>query len=121
MGDRRGGDERGHLVPVLHAVEALEDPFALSEQDGHEDEVKLVDEAGLQVLPDRGGPAADADVLPLGGREGLLEGRLDAARAKSSSMPSLPPSRPNIALKNLVAKAQSMSFRPFLPKGASRD
>src|SRR5476649_321397 len=70
--------ERHAFILLFHAAQALEDALPLAQEDGHLDQIQLVDQAGLQVLAHGGRPAADADVLALGRRECLLQGGLDA-------------------------------------------
>jgi hypothetical protein len=48
------------------------------EQDGHEVDPDLVDQAGRKVLPAEVGAAHDGHVLVAGGGSGLLERALDA-------------------------------------------
>src|SRR5947209_12746038 len=54
--------------------------FAAAEEDGRDDEVQLVEQAGGEVLADRRGTAADAHVLLSRGLLRLLERRLDPVR-----------------------------------------
>ena len=53
-------------------ADRIEEALAGVEEDRDDHHVQLVDQPGLDVLADRGGAAAEADVLAAGGRERLL-------------------------------------------------
>lgn len=61
------------LVPIGKPLHPGEQRFALPQQQGRLDELQLVDQPGVQVLPDGRGSAADSDILAPGGGEGLME------------------------------------------------
>src|SRR5437870_3284054 len=88
---RDGGraDELDALVAVWAAVEVFEEPLAAAEQDGHDHEVHLVDQASAEVLLDRGNAAAESDVISVGGLEPSLERRLDAVVNEVERGPAL--------------------------------
>ena len=54
-------------LPSVERAVLVEEPFASVQQDGHDDHVQLVEQAGARVLPDGRHPAAQADV-PTAGR-----------------------------------------------------
>lgn len=59
-------------------VDAVEQVLAAAEQHGRDGQVQIVDEAGLDVLADGGGAAAEADVFAFGGGPCLFERGVDA-------------------------------------------
>jgi hypothetical protein len=56
----------------------VEQPLTAAEKGGHDRQVQLIDQAGPEVLLDRGGPASEPDVVAVGGLERSLERRIDA-------------------------------------------
>jgi hypothetical protein len=60
-------------------VDSREQALARPEQDGRDGEVHLINEARLQVLPDRRHTAAESHVLTPGGVAGALQRFVDAA------------------------------------------
>lgn len=73
-----GRDLAGAAVAELRHVQPGEKMLAGAEQDRRDREMHLVDQAFLQILPDRGDAAADPHILVLGGRLRLFERRMDA-------------------------------------------
>ena len=67
----------------------VEETFAAAEEDGHDRQVQIVDEAGPQVLLDRGHAAAEPDVGLAGGIGRPLQGRLDAVLDEVEGGPAL--------------------------------
>jgi hypothetical protein len=63
---------------VRAAVEVIEEPLTAAQQDRHDRQVQVVDQAGVEVLLDGGGTAADPDVGSSGRLRGSSERRLDA-------------------------------------------
>ena len=57
----------------LRVADVLQQPLPGPQDDRHDMEVELVEEASREVLIDRAGTASDLDVLVAGGRAGLLE------------------------------------------------
>ena len=55
-------DMLAHLVAERGHVETGEERLAATEEDGRDDEMHLVDEPGVQILPDSGCASAEADV-----------------------------------------------------------
>ena len=59
--DVRGGAGAGDMLGAFVAqgakIDPLQEMLAAAEQDGSDGEVELVDETGLEKLPDRGDPA----------------------------------------------------------------
>ena len=78
MRDRRRHDELDALVAVGDALEVVEEALATAEEDRHDRDVQLVDEAGAQVLLDGRRAAAEPDVVAAGRVDRLLERGLDA-------------------------------------------
>ncbi len=92
-GVRGGGrtDQLDSFVARCAAVQLVEEPFAVAEQDGGDDQAQGVDEPGTKVLLDGG--STTVDVLPAGGGKGaLVECR---AQPKPVRRPS--PHRPSAA------------------------
>ena len=65
------------LVAERSQIEASEQRLAGTKQHRPDGQVHFVDEAGAQVLSNRGGPAAEADVTVTSGRFRSLEGGMD--------------------------------------------
>src|SRR5205807_3097297 len=88
---RDGGraDELDAFVAVRAAVEVVEEPLAAAEQDGHDHQVHLVDQAGAEVLLDLGDATAEPDVVSTSSPERPLERRLDALVDKVERRPAL--------------------------------
>src|SRR5262245_49812608 len=80
--DVRGGAGARLVIDTFVAQRAQihprEDALPASQQRRRDDEVELVDQAGAQVLADRGDPAAQADVAPRRGFLRLLERSVDS-------------------------------------------
>jgi hypothetical protein len=56
----------------------IEEALAAAQQDGHDRQVELADQARPEVLLDGGGAAPQPDVVAVGRLDRSLEGRLDA-------------------------------------------
>src|SRR2546423_1925689 len=67
------GDRLCAFIPEGAQVEVAEQRLSAPEQHGAHGEMQLVDQARLQVLPDGGDSAADADVAAAGRGPCLLE------------------------------------------------
>lgn len=80
-------DEFDALIPVWAAVEVLEEPLAAAEQDGHDRQVQVVDQACAKVLLNCGRATADPDVSSVGGLESSLQRRFDTAVDKWNVVP----------------------------------
>jgi len=57
MQRRRRTDEFGNLIPVWCVREVVEEPLAAAQQEWGVRQVDLVDEAGAEILLDRGNAA----------------------------------------------------------------
>ena len=68
----------GELIAEGGEIEIAKDAFAAADEDGGEDEMHLVDEAGAQVLLDGGGASAEANIFAVGGGDGLLQRAVNA-------------------------------------------
>src|SRR5262249_48163251 len=66
-------DVLGAGIAELHQVEAGEEMFTSAEEHRRDCEVELIDEAELEILPDRRDPAAEADIFAAGGFDRALE------------------------------------------------
>src|SRR4051794_8695732 len=55
------------VFEIQRLREVLEEALSATEDDRRDDDVELVDDAGIESLPDDVGSAADADVLIAGG------------------------------------------------------
>src|SRR5215467_16275965 len=60
-------------VVGLEAAQIVPEPDAAPEEYRCDGDVELVDEAGLEEVAHRGGPAADPDVLAVSGGNGAVE------------------------------------------------
>ncbi len=80
MGGLGGGNVAGAMEAELKEIEVGEELFAGAEEDGREDEVHFVDEAGAEDLLNGGDPTADANVFAVGGGAGERGSGFDAAR-----------------------------------------
>jgi hypothetical protein len=78
VGDQRGRPRRHDLQ--LAGRHPVEQPLAAAEQDRRDVGAQLVDEAGPQVLVDRGRAAGDGDIPVAGAAR---------ARVSAASMPSV--------------------------------
>ena len=76
--DGRRADELDVVVAIWATVKVVEEPLAAAEQDGHDHQVHVVDQASAEILLNGGSATADPDVVSVGGVERLLERRLDA-------------------------------------------
>src|SRR5581483_7914648 len=83
------GGVLGALVAKCAQVEPLHQMFASAEEDGGDDEVKIVEEARLQILADRRHAAADADVPIARGLARALQRFIDSARHEVEHRSSL--------------------------------
>src|SRR5512144_1186703 len=72
------GHVLGARIPESRQVDTSQQVFACPEEDRSDCEVEFVDEAGLQVLPDRGDSTPQANVLLARSSLRLGESRLDA-------------------------------------------
>src|SRR6478735_3681031 len=79
VGDADARDGRRVAEEGGHAGEVVEEPYPGPEQDRREVDAEVVDEAGVEELPDGVG-AVDADGLPARGGLRLLHGALEAVR-----------------------------------------
>ncbi len=87
--DRGGCDEFDALVAFGIAVEMVEQPFAAVEQDGHDHQVQVVDQAGAEVLLNGGDTTAESDVLSVGGLACSFEYRVDTVIDEVERRPAL--------------------------------
>ena len=77
------------IESALEQARAVEQPRAAAEQQRHNVQVQLVEQAGREVLLHDVGAAAERDVPAAGGREGLLERRLDPVGDEREARPAL--------------------------------
>lgn len=87
MCDRRRAEELHALIAIWAAVEMVEEPLAAAEEDGHDHQVQVVDQAGAEVLLHGGSATSDPDVTSVGGFERSRERRLDAVWTKWNTVP----------------------------------
>ncbi len=59
-------------------IDAVQEMLPGAEQDGSDGEMQLVDQAGPQILPNRGHAATEADIAAAGCRGRLLQGSVNA-------------------------------------------
>ena len=67
-------------ITQCDCVDAGEEVFARTEQDRADSDVHLVNKSGLEVLPDRGGPAAEPNILASGRVGRPLQCGMDSVR-----------------------------------------
>src|ERR1043166_2638086 len=77
------------LVPKLHQVQSAQQVFAAAENDWCNGEMQLVNQAGLQILPDCGRAATQPDIQSIRGFLGTLQGRVDTVRNEMKGGASL--------------------------------
>ena len=70
MRDGLRAEDLDAFIAVRATVEVVEEALAPAEQDGDDHQVHVVDQAGAQVVLDRGSATADPDVAAAGGIEG---------------------------------------------------
>ena len=73
MGDAAGGAHRLDGEALLQALQSVPEGLAAAEEDWHERDVHVVDQAGGEELADGGRAAADADVEATRGLPGRRE------------------------------------------------
>jgi hypothetical protein len=78
VADRRGVDDANALVASLLPARVVEETCAIAQKHGHDVDIHLVNQAGLQVLLGQGGAAAQGDVFAPPRVLGPLKRCLDA-------------------------------------------
>jgi hypothetical protein len=63
VADRRGVDDANAPVASLLPARVVEETCAIAQKHGHDVDIHLVNQAGLQVLLGHGGAAAQGDVF----------------------------------------------------------
>src|SRR5262249_16462754 len=88
MSDAAGGAYRLDAEALLDPLEPVPHPLPAPEDDGHDGDVQVVDQVGVQELTDSGRPPADANVqaargLP-GDFQGLGRARVDEVKRRAA-------------------------------------
>jgi hypothetical protein len=72
-----GGTPACHVLHTFVAqrtrIDSIQQMFPRTKQDGRDDQVQLIDECSLQILPDRGYATTQSDVLAICGGPRLLK------------------------------------------------